>query len=153
MAIGFSLRMDAAEGAPQGGERAGVDNTLILPPDGLPEPPAMSMIERFEKMLASGTDGALLRFGLGGEYLKAGDPERAAMHLREAVSRDPGYSAAWKLLGKALEVLDRDAAAEAYRQGMAAAEVHGDKQAAREMAVFLRRLDKLRGAPSEGESR
>jgi Tfp pilus assembly protein PilF len=108
------------------------------------------MIERFEMMLASGKDGALLRFGLGGEYLKAGDPERAAAHLREAVARDPGYSAAWKLLGRALEALDGEAAAEAYRQGVAAAESRGDKQAAREMAVFLRRLEKQRGADSDG---
>ena len=57
-------------------------------------------------MLAAGKDGALLRFGLGSEYLKAGDATRAAMHLREALARDPGYSAAWKLLGKALETAE-----------------------------------------------
>jgi Flp pilus assembly protein TadD len=106
------------------------------------------MIERFEMMLASGKDGALLRFGLGGEYLKAGNAERAAMHLRKAVEQDPGYSAAWKLLGKALEEVDSEAAAQAYRQGMAAAESGGDKQASREMAVFLLRLEKQRGVAS-----
>ena len=106
----------------------------------------MTMIERFEALLAAGKDGALLRFGLGSEYLKAGDPARAAMHLREAVARDPGYSAAWKMLGKALEAGDRPASAEAYRQGIVAAEAKGDKQAAREMQVFLRRLE--RGAGS-----
>jgi Tfp pilus assembly protein PilF len=102
----------------------------------------MTMIERFEGLLAAGKDGALLRFGLGSEYLKAGESAKAAVHLREALARDPGYSAAWKLLGKALEAGDRREAAEAYRQGIAAAEAKGDKQAAREMKVFLARLDR-----------
>ena len=105
----------------------------------------MAMIERFEALLAAGKDGTLLRFGLGSEYLKAGDTERAAMHLREALARDPGYSAAWKLLGKALEAGDRLEAAEAYRQGIVAAESKGDKQAAREMKVFLSRLERAGG--------
>ena len=100
-------------------------------------------IARFEALLASGKDGALLRFGLGQQYLKAGEAARAAEHLRAAVRLDPGYSAAWKLLGKALtECASTDEAIEAYRQGLAAAEKKGDKQAAKEMAVFLRRLER-----------
>jgi Tfp pilus assembly protein PilF len=102
--------------------------------------------ERLEALLASGKDSALLRFGLGMHYLKAGAPSRAAGHLKSAVAQDPGYSAAWKLLGKALEGEGQTAAAmEAYRSGIAAAEKKGDKQAAREMAVFLKRLE--RAAP------
>lgn len=108
----------------------------------------MAMIERFEALLASGKDGALLRFGLGSEYLKAGDAGRAAMHLREALALDRGYSAAWKLLGKALEATDPAAAAESYRQGIAAAQAKGDKQAAREMQVFLKRLERAAGDPA-----
>lgn len=99
------------------------------------------MIENFEKLLASGRDSALLRFSLGNEYLKTGDAARAAEHLRAATSQDAGYSAAWKLLGKTLTALkDEVGAIEAYRQGIAAAESKGDKQAAKEMAVFLKRL-------------
>ena len=105
----------------------------------------MSMIQRFEALLAAGKDGALLRFGLGSEYFKTGDAKSAAAHLREAVALDPGYSAAWKLLGKALETNDREAAADAYRKGIAAAQSKGDKQAAREMEVFLRRLERAAG--------
>ena len=93
-------------------------------------------------MLAAGRDDALLRFGLGMQYLQSGDPRRAAEHLRRAVAHDADYSAAWKLLGKALaQSGDPAAAAAAYREGIAVAERLGDKQAAREMAVFLRRLD------------
>lgn len=108
----------------------------------------MDPVERFEALLAQGKDNALLRFSLGMHYLKAGDPARAVEHLRAAVSHDAAYSAAWKLLGKALaESGDRPGAMEAYAQGIHAAERKGDKQAAKEMAVFLRRLQKEGGTP------
>ena len=102
-------------------------------------------IARFEALLASGKDGALLRFGLGMQYLADGDAARAVEHLRAAVAFDPAYSAAWKLLGKALtEAAKHDEAADAYRRGIAVAEEKGDKQAAKEMTVFLRRLEKAK---------
>ena len=92
-------------------------------------------------MLAQGKDNPLLRFSLGGEYLKAGTVDRAVAHLRAAVTQDCNYSAAWKLLGKALTAARDDAGAkEAYRNGIAAANAKGDKQAAKEMSVFLKRL-------------
>jgi Tfp pilus assembly protein PilF len=99
--------------------------------------------EALERLLAAGKDGALLRFGLGSAYLGAGDALRAVEHLRRAVALDPTYSAAWKLLGKALAASGQEnAALEAYREGMSAAEKKGDKQALREMQVFARRLAK-----------
>lgn len=101
----------------------------------------MGMIENFENMLAQGKDNPLLRFSLGNEYLKAKNIEAAAMHLRAAVALDSNYSAAWKLLGKALaETGDVVGAREAYENGIAAANAKGDKQAAKEMGVFLKRL-------------
>ena len=103
----------------------------------------MGIIENFEKLLEAGKDTSLLRFTLGQEYLKAGDRERAATHLQAAVCLDARYSAAWKLLGKALAELGRgEEAKRAYEQGIAAADIKGDKQAAKEMRVFLRRLNK-----------
>jgi tetratricopeptide (TPR) repeat protein len=101
------------------------------------------MISRLEKLLGTPRDGALLRYSLGLEYAKAGNLERAIVYYRDAVSRDPLYSAAWKALGKALGDLDRAAdALEAYRQGIAAAKQKGDRQAEKEMTVFARRLEK-----------
>ena len=101
----------------------------------------MGMIESFEKMLSQGKDNPLLRFSLGSEYLKCGESARAAVHLRAAVLQDSAYSAAWKLLGKSLaQSNDFDGARDAYLRGIAAAEAKGDKQAAREMGVFLKRL-------------
>ena len=99
------------------------------------------LIVNFEKMLAAGKDSPLLRFGLGNAYLAAGDPTIAATHLRRAVEQKPDYAAAWKLLGKALASSnDRDGALDAYRQGIVVAEQTGDKQAMKEMQVFVKRL-------------
>ena len=103
------------------------------------------MISSLEKLLGTPRDGALLRYSLGLEYAKAGDLERAVEHLREAVARDPDYSAAWKALGKALGDLQRaDEALQAFRTGIEAARRKGDRQAEKEMTVFSRRLEKGR---------
>jgi len=102
-----------------------------------------ALIGSLEKLLGSPRDGALLRFSLGNEYLKGGDATKAAGYLRDAVDRDAAYSAAWKLLGRALVESGREAEAlEAYRSGIEAADRKGDKQAGKEMAVFARRLEK-----------
>jgi Tfp pilus assembly protein PilF len=94
-----------------------------------------------ERMLAGGRDDALLRFSLGGACLGQGDVTAAAEHLARAVEHDPGYSAAWKLLGKALAESGREEeAAAAWQRGVSVAEARGDVQAAKEMRVFLKRL-------------
>jgi predicted Zn-dependent protease len=103
-------------------------------------------IANFEKMLAAGKDNALLRFSLGNAYLGAGEAAKAVPHLQKAVDHDPKYSAAWKLLGRALnESGGAQAALEAYRQGIEVAEAKGDIQAAKEMKVFARRIEKSLG--------
>ncbi|WAG79147.1 tetratricopeptide repeat protein [Metapseudomonas furukawaii] len=107
------------------------------------------MLEGLEKMLAKGVDNPLLRFGLGKGYLDQGDAATAAMHLRHCVEQDPKYSAAWRLLGKALEAQgDLGAARDAWTEGLAAARAHGDKQAEKEMTVFLKRLEKRGNSPA-----
>ena len=106
------------------------------------------MIRNLEALLARGGDAPPLRFALASRYLAAGNHEAAIEHARAAVALDGDYSAAWKLLGKALTGAGRDAdAAASYRSGIAAAERRGDLQAAKEMRVFLRRLEKAKGDP------
>jgi len=101
------------------------------------------LIANLEKLLGTPRDGALLRYSLGSEYLKAGERERGIEHLREAVRRDPRYSAAWKVLGRALaDAGRREEAREAYAQGIEAARAKGDRQAEKEMTVFARRLER-----------
>ncbi len=105
-----------------------------------------SAIENFEKMLASGKDNALLRFSLGNAWLGAGEAARAVPHLQKAIEQDPMYSAAWKLLGRALnESGEAPAALDAYRKGIEVAQAKGDVQAAKEMTVFARRIEKSLG--------
>ena len=104
--------------------------------------------ERLEQMLASGKDNALLRFTLGNEYLNAHDPASACVHLERALEYDPQYSAAWKLYGRALTECGRAAdALAAYRRGIEVAEKKGDKQAAKEMQVFARRIERMLDKP------
>lgn len=101
------------------------------------------VIASLEKLLGGPRDNALLRYSLGNEWLKAGDAARAANYLRSAVDKDPGYSAAWKLLGRALADAGQTAEAlAAYRRGIEVADKKGDKQAAKEMTVFARRLER-----------
>jgi Flp pilus assembly protein TadD len=106
------------------------------------------MISQLEKLLGTPRDGALLRYSLGLEHAKAGNHERAIEYLRDAVARDPLYSAAWKALGKSLTEFNRaEEALAAYRQGIEAARKKGDRQAEKEMTVFARRIEKLRKEP------
>lgn len=99
--------------------------------------------EALEKMLAKGMDNALLRFGLGKGYLDAAEFAQAAEHLQRCVEFDAQYSAAWKLLGQALNKQGlHDEARAAWKQGLRVSEEKGDKQAGKEISVFLKRLDK-----------
>jgi len=105
--------------------------------------PSSPALASFERMLAAGKDGALLRFSLGNEYLKCEDAAGAVIHLARAVALDPKFTAAWKLYGKALAATGRrEEALAAYREGIAVAEAKGDKQAGKEMQVFARRLER-----------
>lgn len=108
----------------------------------------MNITENLERLLASGRDDALLRFGLGSAYFNGKDFERALPHLQACLRHDPGYSAAYKLLGKALFKLDRKPEArEVFEAGLPVAADKGDKQTEREILAFLRKL----GAPSAGD--
>lgn len=105
-----------------------------------------ALIASLRQQCGGPRDGALLRYALGNALLEAGDAMAAVEELRHALRFDPRYSAAWKLLGKAcLAADDRAGAAEAWRQGIAVAQERGDKQAEKEMAVFLRRLQREGG--------
>lgn len=104
---------------------------------------AVSLITSLRKQCDGPRDGALLRFSLGSALLGENEFAPAIIELRKSLAFDPLYSAAWKLLGKALLASgEAPAAAQAWQDGMAAANQRGDKQAEKEMHVFLRRLQK-----------
>lgn len=103
----------------------------------------MSMIEKLEATLAGGMDNAQLRFGLASAYFRERRFADAREHARVAVEHDRDYSAAWRLLGRALVELDeRQAAMEAFQSGIAAARLHGDMQLVKEMQVFVSRIER-----------
>lgn len=102
----------------------------------------MSIADNLEKMLASGRDDAMLRFGLGSAYFNQKEFERAVSHLRACISHDAGYSAAYKLLGKALfKVGANEEAREVFETGLPIAVEKGDKQTEREILAFLKKLE------------
>ncbi|MFV8836291.1 tetratricopeptide repeat protein [Aquisalimonas sp.] len=101
------------------------------------------MLDRLEKLLESGQDSPMLRLSLGQGYLKEGRHEEAVDHLRQALKLQQDYSAAWKALGQALAAAgDPDGARAVYDDGIRIARDKGDLQAAKEMEVFRKRLDK-----------
>lgn len=107
----------------------------------LPTPP--NPVDGLRALCGGPRDGALLRMSLANALLGQDKRELALVELRRALQFDQGYSAAWKMLGKTLtETGDTGAAIDAYQRGIAAARERGDKQAEKEMTVFVRRLKK-----------
>jgi Tfp pilus assembly protein PilF len=103
----------------------------------------MSRTSQLEAMLAAGTDTATLRFALASGHAADGDTARALEHAAVAVERDPDYSAAWRLLGKLqTEAGLLEDAMHSYKRGIEAAAKRGDRQAEKEMTVFLKRLER-----------
>jgi len=106
---------------------------------------ANDRIHELRELLAEEPDDALLRLMLGKEYAAAGDLAAAAPHLEQAIVLDPRYSAAYRELGVVLDTLGRHAeAADVFRRGIAVADETGDLQTAKEMTVFLKRLEDRR---------
>ncbi|MCG8379252.1 MAG: hypothetical protein MI865_07240 [Proteobacteria bacterium] len=103
----------------------------------------MSNLDTFLSLLEKGNDSALLRYSLGNEYFKLQNLEQALFHISKSIELDQSYSAAWKLYARLLtENKQTQEAITAYEKGISIAEKNGDKQAAREMQVFLKRLKK-----------
>ncbi|MCW8885517.1 MAG: hypothetical protein OQK12_09720 [Motiliproteus sp.] len=101
------------------------------------------MIEALEKLLADGKDSAELRFGLGNAYLGQQEAAAAEKHLQACVDQKPSYTAAWKLLAKAQQQQEKlEQALNSYQTGIEVAVEQGDKQAEKEMQVFIKRLRK-----------
>ena len=101
------------------------------------------LIANLEALLAKGGDSATLRLALASRYLDVGDTAPAVKHAEAAVRLDPEYSAAWKALGRALTAAGRLVDAQAsYARGIEVAERRGDQQAAKEMRVFAKRLQR-----------
>lgn len=103
----------------------------------------MSRTDSFLAMLAQGHDSEMLRYTLGNTYLGEKNYPEAILHLRKAVEIKPDYSAAWRQLGRALALDNQLTEAKAaFDQGEVVAQNNGDKQAAKEINVFRKRVIK-----------
>jgi predicted RNA polymerase sigma factor len=87
-------------------------------------------------------DDPVVRFGLAGAYLEAGQAESAIFeYCEETIRLKPDYTAAHRGLGRALERAGRCDKAQAAYQGLEVAARTGDLQTKKEIEVFLHRLD------------
>lgn len=105
----------------------------------------MNLENQLEALLAGGKDGAPLRVSLALACLGRGDAADAIVHVERAIELDANYTAAWKAYGHALVMAGRsEEARAAWRHGVECAHGAGDRQAEREMRVFMRRLERTR---------
>ena len=98
-------------------------------------------VESLLKLIGTPRDNAMLRLTVARLLTAAGRLPEAEQHLEAAVGMDENYTAAWKELGRILLQRENpEGAAAAWRKGLEIARMQGDKQAEREMPVFLKRL-------------
>lgn len=88
----------------------------------------------------------MLRLTLARLLKREGRTQAALEHAECAVRLDPLFTAAWKELGQQRQLAGlADDARAAFEQGIGVARQNGDKQAEKEMTVFLKRLLKAPG--------
>jgi len=98
-------------------------------------------IDSLLKLVGTARDSAMLRLTLARLLAAQGDVEQAQSHLEAATAMDSSYTAAWKELGRLYQQSGQsEGAAAAWRKGIEVARSKGDKQAEKEMTVFLKRL-------------
>ncbi|GJL80327.1 MAG: hypothetical protein NPINA01_33160 [Nitrospinaceae bacterium] len=99
------------------------------------------MVGMFEQVLEIDPVDQVANFGLGSIYLETGQYEKALPPLRIVIQENKDYSAAYLLLGKNLEKLEKnEEAIEVYRQGIAAASKKGDLMPLKDMQNRLHQL-------------
>ncbi len=101
----------------------------------------LNTIQELENMRRAGVDSAIFYFSLGLEYAREAQWPQAIDALKIALKKDPGYSAAWKNLGRCyLAAGDLTQSQQIFREGIAIAELRGDWQVAKEMRLLLKSL-------------
>ena len=93
-----------------------------------------SKIEIFTAMLADQPENPMIWYGLASEQYKLENWSEAAKSLRQVVSLNPDYTAAYQMLGSALANTDDIAGAQqAWRDGIEAADRTGAWKAKQHM--------------------
>ncbi|MGH9970473.1 MAG: tetratricopeptide repeat protein [Pyrinomonadaceae bacterium] len=97
-----------------------------------------SKIEIFNAMLGEQPENAMVWYGLASEQYKLEHWAEAAKSLRQVVSPNPDYTAAYQMLGTALaKVNDLTGAQQAWRDGIEAAGRTGAWKAGQHMQALL----------------
>ncbi len=107
----------------------------------------------FRKLLDRDPENPMVLYSLGTELFKEGNHSEAREYLSQAVRNKPDYSVAYRTLGRALFELGEDEeAARVFAEGSEVAQGNGDLQTAKEIDVFVRRLEKRRGGGVDPEA-
>jgi uncharacterized protein HemY len=97
-----------------------------------------SKIEIFTAMLAEQPENAMIWYGLASEQYKLENWAAAAKSLRQVVSLNQDYTAAYQMLGTVLSNAgDLDGAQQAWRDGIEAADRTGAWKAGQHMRALL----------------
>ena len=97
-----------------------------------------SKIETFTAMLAEQPENAMIWYGLASEQYKLENWAEAAKSLRQVVSLNPDYTAAYQMLGTVLANMDDLAGAQqAWREGIESAGRTGAWKAGQHMQALL----------------
>jgi len=108
---------------------------------------AQSKIEVFTAMLVEQPDNAMIWYGLASEQYKLENWAEAVKALRQVVSLNPDYTAAYQMLGTALaNTDDLTGAQQAWRDGIEAAGRTGAWKAGQHMQALLDGVAGAKGA-------
>jgi predicted Zn-dependent protease len=103
-------------------------------------------VEQFEKLRAAEPDDLLVRFGLANEYYEMGRYAEAVEEAWAALRLKPDYSAAYRVLGRALiEQGDVEEARRVLTEGVALADRVGDIMTMKQMRTMLKQIDRAAG--------
>src|SRR5690348_12183173 len=99
-------------------------------------------LEQLQRMLQQTPDDPFLLYGIALEYKKANDTAQAIEYLDRTVRADPGYCYAYFQRGQVHESMgDLEAAKQAYRHGIEAADKKGDQHARSELEGALAMIE------------
>lgn len=103
--------------------------------------PMQDRIGAFRELVGKSPQDATLRFGLGNELFRHERYGEAAEEFRAAIEVKPGYSAAFRMLGRSLLKLGQvEEARQVFERGLVAASDQGDLQTKKEIESFLQRM-------------
>jgi len=98
--------------------------------------------EILEEFVAQDPSESFSRYALALELEKEQRVHEAVEHLREVISRDPGYTAAYQQLGRLLVQIGLlDDARDIYQRGIEAARASGDHRSISEMQDALEMIE------------